>query len=37
VDWFDALPDDVKKGVSESTVTPEREAKLIESWKKNKG
>ncbi len=35
--WFDSLPADVQKGVSDTPMTPEREAKLLESWKKNKG
>lgn len=37
IEWFDSLPADVQKQVSDSPMTPEREAKVLEAWKKNKG
>lgn len=32
LEWFDTLPEDVKAGVSKTSVTPEREAALIKAW-----
>jgi len=37
IEWFDSLPSDVQKQVGDTPMTPEREAKILESWKKNKG
>jgi 2'-hydroxyisoflavone reductase len=35
--WYDPLPDDVKKAVGKAQITPEREATLLEDFKKSKG
>ena len=35
--WFDSLPADAQKSLSDYAMSPEREAKLLEAWKKHKG
>lgn len=35
--WYDTLPEEVQKSITGWTMTPEREARILESWKKNKG
>jgi len=34
--WYDSLPEDIQKAVSKTGMSPEREANLLEEWKKSK-
>lgn len=32
-EWFDGLPDDLKKQVSRTAISPEREKQILDAWK----
>ncbi|MBX3375753.1 MAG: NAD-dependent epimerase/dehydratase family protein [Phycisphaeraceae bacterium] len=36
IEWFDSLPADVQVQVSQTPMTPEREDKILQAWKKTK-